>query len=91
MEVVIIENKFNPKDIKMEKAIFVDEVTVTDPDTLFKVEVTIFKHPNGGMFGMDCSYIDQCLGTDDDDVKIMLDPFVQVVDPNNVIYIELCD
>lgn len=55
----------------MKKAKFVKEITVTDPDTGGDVEVAIYKHENGGMFGVDSSYIDQCL---DDEVAVIQDP-----------------
>ena len=42
----------------MKKAIYVADITVTDPDTHELIEVSIFKHENGGMFGIDASYID---------------------------------
>lgn len=71
----------------MEKAKFVDELTVKDPETFGDVEIAIYKHPCGGMFGIDCSFIDQCF----DDNPTILDPFVDVVDKDNLKYIMLCD
>lgn len=56
----------------MNTAKFVKDVTVIDPDTLGEVEVTIFKHENGGMFGIDASYIEQEL---EEDNEITVDPF----------------
>lgn len=56
----------------MSKAKFVREVTVTDPDTNLPVEISIYKHEGGGMFGIDSSYLDQCL---DDDEPQIPDPF----------------
>jgi len=56
----------------MNKAKFVTDVTVIDPDTLGEVDVTIFKHQNGGMFGLDASFIDQEL---EEDNEITVDPF----------------
>ena len=44
----------------MTEAKFVKEVTVIDPDSKGEVEISIFKHENGGMFGVDSSYLDQC-------------------------------
>lgn len=73
----------------MDMAKFVQEVTVKDPDTLGRVDVAIYKHPNGGMFGIDCSFLDQC--TDDDEYPVILDPFIDVVDKNNLKYVMLCD
>ena len=57
----------------MSRAKFVQEVMVTDPDTLGEVEVSIFKHQNGGMFGIDSSYIDQVLP--EEGVISVPDPF----------------
>lgn len=34
----------------------------------FVREITIYKHQNGGMFGIDSSYIEQAF--DDDEIKI---------------------
>lgn len=73
----------------MDMAKFVQEVTVKDPETLGQVDVAIYKHPCGGMFGVDCSFLDQC--TDDDENPVILDPFVSVIDKNNLKYIMLCD
>lgn len=42
-----------------KQAKFVHDVTVIDPDTKGQVELSVFKHPNGGMFAIDSSYIDQ--------------------------------
>lgn len=71
----------------MKIAKFVDEVTVIDPDTKLSVEVEIFKHPNGGMIGIDSSFLDQC--TDDDNYPVVLDPFVDIIDKDNLKYIML--
>lgn len=40
---------------------FVREFTTTDPDTKGEVEMSEFKHENGGMFAIDSSYIVQVL------------------------------
>lgn len=56
----------------MSKAKFVTEVTVIDPDTKLPVEVSIYKHEGGGMFGVDSSYIEQVL---DDEEPSVPDPF----------------
>lgn len=57
----------------MNKAKFITEVTVIDPDSKGEVEVAMFKHENGGIFGIDSSYIDQVFG--DDELVVVLDPF----------------
>jgi hypothetical protein len=59
----------------VSKAKFVREVTVIDPDTGGAVEVAIYKHENGGMFGIDTSYADQVLDEGDDMAMCMPDPF----------------
>lgn len=55
------------------KAKFVKEITVVDPDSKGDVQLSIFKHQNGGMFAIDSSYIEQNF---DDDAKVVIpDPF----------------
>jgi len=56
-------------------AIFVKEITVTDPDSKGEVELAVFKHSNGGMFAIDSSYIVQVLDEDD--------PTPEIPDPLN--------
>ena len=56
----------------MNSAKYVSDITVIDPDTNGEVEVTIFKHEGGGMFGIDASFIDQVL---DEDNETIPDPF----------------
>ena len=57
----------------MNKAMYTGEVTVTDPDSKLPVEVSMFKHEGGGMFGIDSSYLDQ---TFEDDIEpVIPDPF----------------
>ena len=41
----------------MNKAIFVKEITVIDPDTKGEVQIAIYKHQAGGMFGIDASFL----------------------------------
>lgn len=64
----------------MKKAYFVTEITVTDPDSKAPVEVAIYKHENGGMFGVDSSFLDQVARTDDYDRPIVPDPLCDVED-----------
>ncbi len=42
----------------MNKAKYVQDITVIDPDTKGEVDITIFKHETGYMFAIDASYID---------------------------------
>lgn len=62
----------------MKIAKFVCDITVVDPDTNGKVEMSVYKHPNGGLFAIDFSFIDQVLGaeTDCDNYKMIPDPLV---------------
>jgi hypothetical protein len=55
------------------KAKFVTEIKVKDPDTNAPVEISLFKHENGGMFAVDSSYIVQVLPEEGD--CVMPDPF----------------
>ena len=48
-------------DSEMHTAKLIEEITVIDPDTKGEVEVSIFKHECGGMFGIDDSFIDNVL------------------------------
>ena len=59
----------------MKKAYFVKEITVIDPDSKGVVEIAMYKHENGGMFGVDSSFLDQVARTDDFDRPIVPDPF----------------
>lgn len=46
------------------KGKFIKTIKVVDPDSKGIVIVEIYKHENGGMFGIDQSYIDQVLDED---------------------------
>ena len=48
-------------DKPIQNAKFVTEIKVKDPDSNAPVEISLFKHENGGMFAIDSSYIVQCL------------------------------
>lgn len=70
--------------MKTQTATFIEEVTITDPDTNTPVKVAIYKHDQtGGMFGIDTSFIEQ--NFEDDETPTVADPFV-----NNAI-LELVD
>ena len=58
----------------MNKARFITEIAVIDPDSKGEVELTVFKHDNGGIFAIDSSYLLQCF---DDNDPVILDPFSQ--------------
>lgn len=57
----------------MNTAKFVEEISVTDPDSQGIVELSVFKHENGGMFAIDSSYIEQVLPEEGD--CFIADPF----------------
>lgn len=57
----------------MQTAKFVKEITVTDPDTKGNVQLSVFKHSNGGMFAIDSSWIEQCFDEGCD--PVIYDPF----------------
>jgi hypothetical protein len=67
----------------MNKAKFVTEVDVQDPDTGGWVSVAIFKCENSaGMFGVDASYLEHLADEDEDLI---------VVEPYNEIQTQLVD
>jgi hypothetical protein len=67
----------------MNKAKLVKEITVIDPDSKGDVQLSVYKHENGGMFAMDSSYLDQCFNGDD---LVIQDPFCD--SPNELMLIE---
>lgn len=55
----------------MKEAKFIQEITITDPDSKAPVQVSIYKEiEGGGMFGIDSSYIQQVF---DEDESIIID------------------
>jgi hypothetical protein len=57
----------------MKTAKFVKELTVVDPDTNNDVQISVYKHENGGMLAMDSSWLDQSI--DEDCNVVIRDPF----------------
>jgi hypothetical protein len=61
------------------RAKFVKEITVEDPDTGSSVELEVYKHENGGMFAIDSSYLDQVAeeeeGLGETPEAVIMDPF----------------
>ena len=49
---------------------WVTEISVVDPDSGGTVELSVYKHENGGMFAIDSSYVEQVL----DENKPIQDP-----------------
>jgi len=58
-----------------QKAKFVEEIVVKDPDTGSLIEMEVYKHENGGMFAIDSSYLDDKFGDRD---PMIQDPFGHV-------------
>lgn len=57
----------------MNKAKLLKEIMVFDPETNVDVEMSIYKHENGGVMAIDSSFLDQCF--DDDNYPVVPDPF----------------
>lgn len=62
----------------MNRAKFVKEIVVIDPDSKGEVAMSVFKHEGGGMFALDSSYIEQVLPEEGD--CIIPDPFYEAPD-----------
>ena len=71
----------------MQKAKFVLELTVIDPDTKAPVEIAVYKHENGGMFAVDSSYILQVAEETLSDNALVPDVF----NKDNDNYVELIE
>ena len=61
--------------MKIATAKYVKDIVIQDPDTGGDVDVTIFKHEGGGLFGIDSSYLDQVAREDDLGNEYINDPF----------------
>lgn len=59
------------------EAKYIKDIVIQDPDTGGDVEVTLFKHSGGGIFGIDASYIDQVAGEDAQGNPLIKDPFAE--------------
>lgn len=71
--------------MKTNKAYWVKDIDVIDPDTNNVVELSIYKHENGGIFAIDSSFIIQML----DDDEPLYDPFALTIDEPQ--WVELID
>ena len=72
----------------MSEAKYVKVVIVQDPDTGGDVQLEVYKHENGGMFGIDSSYVDQVLGEDDEVEPCVPDPFYPTSNSNHIVILE---
>jgi hypothetical protein len=60
--------------MKTTSATFIQQVTVTDPETNAPVQLSVYKHDSsGGMFAIDSSFIEQ--NFEDDETPTVADPF----------------
>jgi hypothetical protein len=71
----------------MNKATYVKEIEVTDPDTQGTVHLSVYKHQNGGMFALDSSFVEQLPPLDEeDDIRCkVMDPLSDPAEPDYVI------
>ena len=64
------------------QANFFKQVRVTDPITKLPVDINLYKHENGGIFGIDASYDEQVV---DEEEAVIQDPL------NDEGHVELID
>ena len=63
---------------------YIKEIVIQDPDTGGVVHVAMYKHENGGIFGIDSSFIEQEREDMDDAIY---DPFADMGEPQ-ALYLE---
>ena len=68
----------------MKTAKFIKDICITDPDTKGKVWLSVYKHENGGIFGVDSTFLDQCF--DDDEEPVVPDMFEKCDEDKGVIF-----
>jgi hypothetical protein len=66
----------------MNTAKFVEEITVVDPDTKGNVQLSVYKHPNGGIFAIDSSYLETF---EDEIYPVIPDPFGEEKENNDLV------
>jgi len=80
----VLESELNGVQIKYEtSAYWIGKFEVQDPESRSPVELSVYKHENGGIFAIDSSFIGQAASPvhpeiDDSDVVIP-DPLAEVV------------
>jgi len=72
-------------------ATYIKDIVIQDPDTGGDVEVTLFKHMNGGIFGMDSSYLDQVAKESSGGNPVITDPFDDIELSANELVLEYPD
>jgi len=70
---------------------YVKDIVIQDPDTGGDVDITIFKHEGGGMFGIDSSYLDQVAPLCSGGNPVIPDPFGDLEDAVNELVLEYPD
>jgi hypothetical protein len=68
------------------RAKFVEEIVVKDPDTGSLIEMEVYKHENGGMFAIDSSFLDQVAPDNESEQTMIMDPFSH--DDPQTLYLE---
>ena len=66
-------------------ATYIKDIVIQDPDTGGDVEVTLFKHQNGGIFGIDASHIDQVAEEDQFGNPMVLNPLGNPDEPKRLV------
>ena len=61
-------------------ATYIKDIVIQDPDTGGDVDITIFKHQNGGIFALDASYLDQVAPECSSGNPVVPDPFGDLED-----------
>jgi hypothetical protein len=72
----------------IHKADHIKDIVIQDPDTGSDVDVSIFKHQNGGIFGMDSSYLEQAAQECSSGNPVVPDPFGDIEDEVNDLVLE---
>jgi len=67
---------------------YIKDIVIQDPDTGGDVEVTLFKHQNGGIFGMDASYLEQVAEESTGGNPVVPDPFGDLENEVNDLVLE---
>lgn len=68
----------------MKIAKFITQMTVINGNN--ETQISVYEHPNGGIFGMDSSFVEQCC--DDDSYPVIPDPFSDSHSPTSIMLAE---
>ena len=67
---------------------YIKDIVIQDPDTGGDVSITLFKHENGGIFGIDSSYLDQVAEVSSGGHPMVPDPFDELEHAVNDLVLE---